>query len=129
MPAPATCYARDRHTFASQEIWASGDAPGTGKYCPILAAEPWTVVCDGTKERGWYRASNIFHHRTAEWPIHNKPPISNLSVVKKPIRTNCDCFEGIEGYPSFLRVGRYGEWRKGVLSHHAYEKVKKEIWA
>jgi len=39
--------------------------------------------------------------------------------VEKPIRTSCRCF------PDVHRMGRYGKWKKGVLSHEAWEEANK----
>lgn len=113
IPLPALCHDRD-HRMDSQMVWAIGDAPERGVVCPIDVALPNQVLCDGTTLRGWYRHSNIYGHRTAEWPARRKPPLPNVAQVLKPLRNNCNCFLGIE------RVGRYGRWEKGILSHHSY---------
>lgn len=114
IPARLLCADMDgNHEFRSQRIWAVGDAPERGIFCPIFV-EPQRVVCNGTPERGWYRASNVFGYKTAEWPDGPKPPIDNIASVEKPINTNCDC------WPTVLRAGRYGTWTKGVLSHEVY---------
>lgn len=98
------------HAFESSTIYASGDAPGNR--CPVRVEE-MTVQCDGTRERGWYRASNVFGFCTVEYPGGKKPPIA-LARVTKPIRHGCTCFPGL------INAGRYGSWTKGVLSDSAY---------
>lgn len=113
IPATSLCY--QGHYFASQDIWAIGDAPERGIFAPVLVANN-SVVCDGTKERGWYRASNVFGYKTAEWPEGSKPPVSDVARVAKPIGTNCDCW----AEAGVRRAGRYGEWNKGALSHSGY---------
>jgi len=107
------------HQFKSQQVWAVGDAPERGIFCPVNV-DPWTVICNGTQERGWYRASNVFGYKTAEWPDGAKPPIENIAAIEKPIGTNCDCWTDNK---SFMRAGRYGTWTKGVLSHQAYSEI------
>jgi hypothetical protein len=115
IPMPALC--RDEHhKFDSQTIWAIGDAPERGTFCPI-PCKPNTVALDGTPDVGWYRVSNVFGYTTAEWPESRKPPFENVSPVIKPIRHDCDCWQGI------VTVGRYGAWAKGYLSHQAYERA------
>lgn len=104
------------HNFAQQGVWASGDAPDQDRWAPFRV-DPWHVICDGTDDVSWYRASNVFGHATVEYATDHKPPVDNVSRVWKPIGHNCDCFPGL------LKVGRYGEWKKGVLAHEAYEKV------
>jgi hypothetical protein len=116
IPAPSLCY-NPMHTFGSQQIWAIGDAPERGISCPVYVEEQ-TVICDGTREVGWYRVSNIFGYRTAEWPAGNKPPISHVAAVEKPITNNCNCYQSY-ARPIF-REGRYGAWDKKILSHQAY---------
>lgn len=117
LPAPAICAKPGQHIFLGRDIWAIGDAPERGQKCPIRVAEPSRVVCDGTAERSWYRNSNVFGYVTAEWATETAPPYEGASRVTKPLSSNCDCF------PEVWRVGRYGIWKKGILSHQAYQYV------
>jgi hypothetical protein len=116
LPAPTLCV-NDDHTFDSQTIWAVGDAPERGIFCPVTEAKPFEVICNGSPDTGWYRNANVFGYRTAEWAMNRKPPIEGIAQVEKPIATNCDC------QPKIIRLGRYGQWKKGVLSHEAYERA------
>lgn len=116
IPLVPFCYGN--HAFLSQDIWAQGDAPELGLYCSVQVA-PGTVVANGEDSPRWYRASNVFGYRTAEWPTGIKPPISGIARVTKPISTNCDCWTNLGAAP-VLRVGRYGCWKKDELSHSAY---------
>lgn len=117
VPAPLLC-TNPSHVFPSQKVWAIGDAPERGIFCPITQAGPNEVICSGEPENSWYRTANIMGYRTAEWPENRKPPIEGLSQVSKPLKTNCDCL------PMVHRLGRYGKWEKGVLSHDAYYETK-----
>ncbi len=117
LPAPTLCERPEEHVFDSQEVWAVGDAPERGIFCPVTEAEPFQVLCNASPMQGWYRNANVFGYRTAEWALSRKPPIEGIAPVVKPIATDCDC------NPRILRLGRYGEWRKGVLSHEAYERA------
>ena len=117
IPAPAMCAQPLRHAFQSTKLWASGDAPERGLYCPI-SCSPDTVIVNGTWDQAWYRVSNVFGHTTAEWPHDRRPPISNLAEVDRPMGTNCDC------WPEITRAGRYGAWNKSEFSHHAYLAAK-----
>jgi hypothetical protein len=119
IPMDQLCY--QQHEFHSTSIWAIGDAPERGTYAPYRAPEN-TIQCSASPDVGWYRASNVFSHVTVEWPGRTKPPLPGIAQVTKPIANNCNCFDWGSGFPSkFIRVGRYGQWIKGVLSHHAYE--------
>lgn len=113
VPAPLLC-TNAAHVFPSQKVWAIGDAPERGVFCPITTADLNTVICSGSPDNSWYRTANILGYRTAEWPENRRPPIEGLAQVSKPIKTNCDCL------PMVHRLGRYGKWEKGVLSHSAY---------
>ena len=114
IPRPALC--SRGHTFGAQKIVAAGDAPARGIRIPYTAP-PNTVLCNGLPAPSWYRLSNIFDHLTAEWSMASlrvAPPISSAAEVLKPLFHNCDCL------PDIHHVGRYGEWKKGVLSHESY---------
>lgn len=115
LPAPVMCLAHAgmrtdvTHTFVSQHVLIDTEC--------ILDVPDNTVVYDGTEDRSWYRCSKIFGVGGTEWSALAPPPLmQNLIHARKPLRTNCDCFEDY-----LLRVGRFGEWTKGVLTHHAYE--------
>ena len=108
----------DIHRFQTQKVWAVGDAPERGIFCPITVP-PWTVECNGEETPRWYRASNVFGYKTAEWPGEKAPPVESIAAIEKPIGTNCDCWLG----KNFMRAGRYGTWTKGVLSHQVYYDI------
>lgn len=122
LPAPTLCQAGDRHTFTDVHCWAMGDAPGQRVADYGYTVPPFTVRCDGTKDVSWYRACNVFGYTTIEWPGHRrKPPLRDVVPFNKPLSTDCDCL------PSILRVGRYGRWQKGVLSHEAYNATVNKV--
>lgn len=118
VPKPKLCFGG--HTFSAQEVWAVGDAYDRGQLCPVRT-DYNTVVCNGKSEPAWYRASNVFGYCTAEWS-GARPPIPEAARVSKPLKNNCDCWPD-----RMLFVGRYGAWRKGVLSHHAFEDTLDEV--
>lgn len=119
VPAPVVCVSPERHQFMSQKVYAIGDAPERGIFCPV-EVDDMEVRCNGLPNPGWYRASNVFGYRSAEWPHESKPPIQEVAEVSKPIRTTCNCWNN----KKFHRVGRYGTWTKGVLSHEAYNTAR-----
>jgi hypothetical protein len=84
----------------------------------------------------WYRFSQIRGYKAWEYGAHPKermayqimdydPEPFTLSTGKKPIISGCDCWhsDDIHKPPNFIRIGRFGQWRKGVLTHHAYERA------
>lgn len=125
IPVQSLCQKGDEHQHTSVKCWAIGDAPELGQQVGnIFPVPPFNVMCDGTPQTSWYRASNVFDHSTIEWPGHKRrPPIEGVVGFTKPLATNCDCL------PSVLRVGRYGRWSKGVLSHEAYDATARFISA
>lgn len=119
IPKPALCV--EGHQFKGTEIWAAGDAPDLGIRIPHKQCQPGHVLCNGKPVPYWYRLSNIFDHKTVEYPAEQldvKPPLPFAAKVIKPLSNNCDCF------PDVIHVGRYGKWEKGVLSHTAYGDVR-----
>lgn len=100
------------HSFQFASIWAMGDAPARGQHVPF-DIKPNSVMCNGEDSPSWYRVSNIFDHKTVEWPAAIHPPLPVAAVVK-PLSNNCSC------WPNVIRLGRYGAWRKGLLTHDSY---------
>lgn len=115
IPLNQICYRN--HQFHSAEVWALGDAPDRGQLAPYRPAEN-TVECNGTFDSAWYRASNVYGHVTMEWPGNRKPPLQGVAAVTKPIYTDCDCYG-----KNVIHIGRYGSWKKSVLTHHAYTQA------
>lgn len=120
IPAPLLCE-DPGHVFRSTEAWAAGDAPELGRLVPFTCP-PNTVECNGDPYTGYSRVSNVFGHSTVEWPgwRETKPPLSGLVKITKPLSTNCQCLSNAPGVGPIRRLGRYGRWEKGILSHHAY---------
>lgn len=119
LPANLLCM-NDEHSFLGEEIYAIGDAPERGISSPI-SAPPFTVVCNGEPDVSWYRTSNVFGFSTTEWPGKRKPPVEGVAKVVKPLKTTCTC------HPNVVRVGRYGQWKKGVLADSAFFEVQKLV--
>jgi hypothetical protein len=118
IPMESVCV-NPKHSFEAQLIYAIGDAPDLDVRCPIRVP-PGHFVYSGQDWTGWYRAANVFEHCTVEWPARKgmkKPPLSNIAAVRKPLSTNCTC------YPNVHRIGRYGEWKKGVVVRNAFDKM------
>lgn len=115
IPAPALCRSPGIHRFTYQEVWID---PHPATFLPVD-----TIQYNGDKNPGWYRASNIGGTAGGtEWSANGKkPPVEGLVLVKKPLTTNCDC------YPEIFRVGRYGAWRKGVLTHDAFYETGRHV--
>lgn len=112
IPAKVLCH-DSRHKFESELVWATNELE-----CNLSDN---TVMCNGEASFDWYRASRIQGFTNTEWP-HHKYPLSyqgQIWRVEKPIRTSCRCF------PDVHRMGRYGKWTKGVLSHEAWEEANK----
>lgn len=107
IPAPLLC--TQGHTFRAAKIWSTDKA--------FYDVEENQVVCNGNENPGWYRVSNIQGWENTEWPEHVKPPVTPLWEVVKPLDNNCNCFPGV------VRAGRYGNWKKGVLSHEVQQEV------
>lgn len=116
IPAKLLCQ-NPEHLFTSQGVWVTESYRG---------ADEDTVLCSGFSDEPWYRTSKIRGHENTEYPENKKPPLSADKVhwVEKPLKTNCDCIEKTlpEG-AEFMAVGRYGTWKKGVLSHSAFYDV------
>lgn len=149
IPAKSLCI-RD-HEFAKQDIWVvHGDGSGhlipnvNDDNMMYYNGVPWDGSFDSDayqaqgmepielgppymKGHDWYRFSQINKYQA--WEYSREPAWAwdpedgdGLSRFKsqgiKPLWTNCGCWME---YKSMFRIGRFGTWQKGVLTHHAYE--------
>jgi hypothetical protein len=89
------------------------------KALPGISIPPNTVIYNGHNLMPWSRASNLFGHTSMEFPIRPTSTEANESLLMglKPTMHNCDC------NPQWKRVGRFGQWKRGVLVHHAFKEV------
>ena len=115
---PRKLWAEPGDHFLSTNVWAIGDAPELGIQTPFRPAN-FTVICDGTDDVSWYRASNIFGYSTIEWPGHTRPPLDGVSLVEKPLAHNS------KAASDFIHLGRFGAWRKGVLTTDVFREALK----
>jgi hypothetical protein len=128
LPAIHMCHQkRERcgdHEFKWESMYTLDFAPDD--------LEDNTVLYSGDPEQFWYRTSRVFGHVSTECTDFSQPsggavlydtfgydgdPTVRVVIPRKGIKvkgTNCDC------WPKIKRVGRFGTWRKGYLSHHAY---------
>lgn len=113
IPKPALCHKIGVHQFKFTSIFARGEAPEYNVFLSDIDCPRDMVICNGKDSPTWYRASNVFGHKTAEWAMGDTPE-SEGAMVRKPISNDCDCHSEV------IRVGRYGAWRKGILASDAY---------
>jgi hypothetical protein len=112
IPLKALCYMNNEHTFTSQVVWLRMSAPDS-------EAPENTIIYSGEQSIPWYRWSSLDGVSTYEYSF-DPGQIASMKVTK-PLFNDCDC------HPGMLRVGRYGRWQKGELSHHAYERTQEAI--
>lgn len=105
---PAQLLCSQGHSFGMSTIWATNRDM-------MSSIQDNTVLLNGDDAPAWYRCSRIQGWENTEWPgLGPKPPFGEMWEVVKPLRNNCDC------YPQIHRMGRYGKWQKGVLSHESF---------
>lgn len=122
---PRTLWKVEGEEFIYSEGWAVGDAPEKGRFVPFRCDDN-TIVCDGTDNVGWTRLSRVFGYTTVEWPHHvSKPPVTGVVRVTKPLRYAANGSDNPAN--SFLHVGRYGKWEKGVVVTDAFNEVIKKV--
>lgn len=86
------------------------------------------IVYSGLEEDPFYRLSNLFGLQQAEYPSREASKRlghkGNSKTVRKPLGTDCDCFMD---NAKFVRMGRYGEFRKNLLVTDAFDTVCEEL--
>lgn len=120
IPAQNLC-SNSAHEFGGQSIWAMGDAPEAGQGIPAELPDN-TVICNGLSVHDgplWYRGSRVFGYGTLEWPGDSLHPKEAAKVIK-PLSTTCDCWGD-----RITKMGRYGEWKKGVLTSDVFDQATK----
>jgi hypothetical protein len=125
---PAHFLCRGDHTFisANVDVVFHSTAPNN------------TIIYDGDLDSMITRTANIFGHQTTEFsrslaaPSPECLPLGaeeRIGLVLKPVKAvkvvGCDC----DCRPSILRAGRFGTWRKGYLSHMAFEDAERAVKA
>lgn len=118
------------HSFESTTVWAT-EGLKRPREMGFHDSDGHTlrdnlVVCSGDSDDWWYRQSRIHGWENTEFPQDRKPVAPQgvrVHQVTKPVRTSCDC------HPDIVRVGRYGQWKKGVLTHDAYDDAVRAIVA
>lgn len=129
IPAPVLCARPAEHTFTSQKVWVTEGLKRPNEIgFNRRGMEGFVdnmVICSGDPEDWWYRQSRIHGWENTEFPYDKKPTggVERVHEVVKPLYHNCTC------HPDIVRMGRYGAWRKGVLSNEAFEDTVREIVA
>lgn len=115
IPAKLLCR-NPEHEFESAQVWSTDSVERIGGFSERNGqpAIDNLVLCSGMPDDWWYRASRIQGYENTEYPAAIQPRNPRRWIVEKPIKTDCDCYPGIE------RLGRYGSWKKGVLAHESY---------
>lgn len=107
---PATTLCGHKHRFAFKNIWVERYATGIGSEN--------TVVYNGHTTDPWYRSCQLFGDSSTEY---SDPREGDAFQGVKPLWTDCHCRD------MWRRVGRFGKWKKGVLTHHAFYQTLSAI--
>jgi hypothetical protein len=112
IPASVLC-TNPEHTFPAVKV-----AFEATKYADRNLGDNF-IYYSGDPNDPWYRWSNIFGQGWKEYALNDVPQDRPRVVFEgvKPLNTDCDC------RPRIVRAGRFGEWKKGRLVHHAYFKT------
>lgn len=118
---PRMLLCEHNHHFRSQRVYFEDGTKVNG-------LEGDYVVYNGLIRDKWYRCSSINgveHTEYSEAITEGKWALARWRAGDKPLTTNCDCHpEASNGdLGPMLRVGRYGQWKKGVLTHHAFQEA------
>lgn len=123
MPLRNICMAVGIHEFHSAPVWVAPRLPAGLNPEPMEGMD--FVLYNGYDDGDYYRASRVFGHSTSEYPFRfgsNPPDVPGLWLVDKPISTTCTCWLAIE------RLGRFGQWQKGVLTSHVYQQAVEYVF-
>lgn len=106
-PLPSLCTELEtgRHEFVSQQVsvvqrTSYPDQPDD------------TTIFNAGADPTWVRSARLLGNESTEWKVPDAP--KGARVIRKPIRTNCDCFQRV------LLTGRFGAWRNETWVDTAY---------
>lgn len=125
IPATVLCQTSN-HRFFGQKVWVTENLKSLGEFefDSDETLRDNLVVCSGDPDDWWYRQSRIQGWENTEFPHQQKPKFpGKIHELNKPLRHTCTC------HPEIVRMGRYGKWQKGILSHEAFEDTAREIVA
>jgi hypothetical protein len=113
IPAYAIC-SNESHHFDKMliAVWKHSIAPDESDVSNY-------VIYNGEQPQprslNWYRCARIFGVESTEAVIELGSLPKDWVRGWKILGNNCDC------HPNLIRTGRLGAWRRGVLTHHAFE--------
>jgi len=115
LPAQVLCHKQQEHKFDGVPYWI--------KELELNAIDVHrdVVVYNGLPFDRWYRWSILGGRHSIEScdPIFSDG--EGVTAGTKAVWTTCDC------WPTFIRAGRWAEWRHGVLLHHCFIKCEYEL--
>lgn len=116
VPAPLLCYGDC--FFRSQTIWV---AKTHRDICEQLG-DP-CIIYNGQESDLYYRTSLLNGVGATEYSdaslnvVRRGELVPPLVRAQKPLDNNCRC------RPNIIRIGRFGQWKKGVLVHDAFKEA------
>jgi hypothetical protein len=122
-PANAFCMRQQQHNFALVETQILkidfGDEADLGHAFTMINGGPAALPGEN-----WFRYSSARGEQVYEYADNEQR--DGVSYGFKPINNDCDCWQSIDmgsGVPprQVRRVGRYGQWKQGVMNHHAFQ--------
>lgn len=113
IPAWELCKCRAQHKFDQMTIAVNRFI----YWHPPQKDPPNFVIYNGSGHGAWYRTAKIFGHESTEAIPAKVADMSDWRVGYKILGNNCDC------HPNMTRVGRLGTWKRGVLTHHAFDSA------
>ena len=79
------------------------------------------MIYNGMPDGGWFRCSRLRGWITFEYagePPEDEVPAGAVVLRGKKFTGNsCSC------NPTVARIGRWAQWERGILNHHAYEQT------
>lgn len=115
IPAWSICRS-SRHNFPSLPIMVKKSVEFQIEEFDVEKSFVNWVIYNGTTEGIWYRCSTINGFESTESQAH--PALAEeggWDLGFKILDTDCDC------HPNLVKTGRMGKWKRGVLTHHAFE--------
>lgn len=112
IPLKPMCLFPDVHVFGERQVYIRTTSTWNPEIQPSNL-----IIYNGDPSIAWYRCSLLWGHISYEFGHE----VGHARIGVKPLFTSCTCHRRI------IRIGRFGQWKKGVLITDAFKEAQRAL--